>query len=623
MKVLLVSTNRFTEPMPVLPIGVGCLSRALKDAGHEVQVLDMLWEDDPPAAAATKVNEFEPELVGISIRNTDDYIVDPPKLLLPMIKDVVASLKSTGLDPSQIIVGGPPVGDMRKDLLDYLQASYGCIGEGEETLVNFAKTLKDGGALADVPGVCSLVDEEYKETPAGLPSTKTMATPDYDAYDERYFSRGNKYGLRASLSIQAKRGCSYKCIYCTVPKINGSTFRLREPKEVVDEFEAIAKRQPGRTIEFIDNDFNCPPQHADDVCKEMISRGNTTPWSCAIHPTFTTKRQLELMKEAGCEAVDVGIDTVSPTMMKNLGRPLFTKEKLKEVNDWCKELGLWTCYACLIGGPGESAETLRETFDALEELEPLSRPGWPTCVFYGGIRIYPDTEMRKVALAEGVVKEDDPLLFPELYMSEEMDEAAYKLIDERKNKHANWLLKGTGLERGLKKYGLTAEVEVDPEPASVASTGDKQLPECTFPDLADAPMPLRTDADQTLVLMIAWMKNREDTKLWYKALNKQLGEQAGLRVQVMAAIPPLPHFVTPDFIKTQLAEAEEHVGKLILDWDAKFTNDVLGIELGESTPIVAANAAGAIAFEADGTFNEDDLGAVAEAIKNLHLGQQA
>lgn len=623
MKVLLVSTNRFMEPMPVLPIGVGCLSRALKDAGHEVEVLDMLWEDDPPAAAKAKVAAFEPGLVGISIRNTDDYIVDPPKLLLPMIKDVVASLKETGLASSQIIVGGPPVGDMRRDLLGYLDASFGCIGEGEETLVEFVDALKEGRDLVSVPGVCSLVSGEYHEEPAGLPSATTIATPDYDAYDERYFNKPNKYGLKASLSIQAKRGCTYKCIYCTVPKINGATFRLREPKEVVDEFMAIAAREPGRTIEFIDNDFNCPPAHADEVCKELIRRGNTTPWSCAIHPTFTTQPQLQLMKEAGCEAVDVGIDTVSPKMMKNLGRPLFTKEKLVEVNQWCKDLGLWTCYACLLGGPGENVDTLRETFDALEELEPLARPGWPTCVFYGGIRVYPDTEMRLVALAEGVVKEDDPLLFPELYMSDELDEAAYRLVDERKRKHPDWLLKGTGLERGLKKYGLARlDEDVPPEAVAAPAAADARLPDRIFPDLGDTPTGLRHADDRTLVLMVAWMKNREDTKLWYKALKERCAELEGMRFQVLAAIPPLPHFVTPDFIKTQLAEAEQHVGKLLLDWDAKFATDVLGIELGESTPIVAANAAGAITFRSDGCFTEEDLGRVAEALQNIHAGPQ-
>lgn len=607
MHILLISTNTFTEPIPILPIGAAYVSKALKDAGHQVSFLDLAWVKKEELGEVVKktIKETSPDLVGLSIRNTDDYIEDPPKLLLPLVRDLICFLKEAQIDEEKIIVGGIAVRNLKKALLKYINVKYGFIGEGEIDFVSVVDKLGKGESIKTAPGVIYLEKGKYYENKYQLINFSDNFTPDWDVYDERYFNKPNKYGMKATMSIQSKRGCAYNCVYCIVPNLEGNKVRLRDPIDVVDEMEAIAKRFGNIPIDIIDNDFNMPQEHGEAICHEIIKRNGDFDWTCGINPAFVTKDFLVLLKEAKCSRVDVGIETCSIRMMRNLCRPICEHDHLINIAKWCKELDLNSYFACSLCGPGESYFTLKETFDILEKMELESRDGYPTVIFYGGLRVYPETKLAEIAYSEGLIWENHPLLFPVYYISKGMDYSVYNLIKEYKLKHPEWLFKGSGFNVWMKQYeeidrlktGRVVTVEEsEQKQVETADLIGTKVGDCSFMDLDDKPVTLHSLLDNNVVFVVASQQNNETTRSVFKKLKEIFKDENDCKLQALGSIPALPHFVTKDFIKGQLSLHVDTMGPIILDWESVFINKTLNITIDERVLILGITKDGEFKF---------------------------
>src|SRR5690349_2626020 len=103
MRVLLVSANREMLPSPVVPIGPLAVAAALRDA-HDVKLLDLCFEDDPVAALEGAVQKFDPEVVGIGLRNLHTNAYDGMERLVAGYAELVRSMRATTDAP--IVLGG-------------------------------------------------------------------------------------------------------------------------------------------------------------------------------------------------------------------------------------------------------------------------------------------------------------------------------------------------------------------------------------------------------------------------------------------------------------------------------------------------------------------------------------
>jgi hypothetical protein len=127
----------------------------------------------------------------------------------------------------------------------------------------------------------------------------SLPSPDWGCLDlKNYFARGGMGNL------QTKRGCPFSCIYCTYPLIEGKAVRLRSPRTVADEAEALL-RQGVKNVFIVDNIFNFPESHARAVCRAFMDRGVSLEWSCYAHPGYFSRPLAEDMKRAGCTGVEL------------------------------------------------------------------------------------------------------------------------------------------------------------------------------------------------------------------------------------------------------------------------------------------------------------------------------
>jgi radical SAM superfamily enzyme YgiQ (UPF0313 family) len=139
------------------------------------------------------------------------------------------------------------------------------------------------------------------------------------------------------------------------------------------------------------------------------------------------------MGEAGCEGIEFGTDSGSPRMLKNYKKS-FDLEHVIQSSQFCSELGMNHCHYILLGGPGEDDETIEESFRLMDRLDPTA------VIAMLGIRIYPGTGMERVALSQGVIRQDSNLIFPHFYVSPALKGRLEEIVREKALERKQWIV---------------------------------------------------------------------------------------------------------------------------------------------------------------------------------------
>jgi len=422
MKVLLISVNRERDPYPVFPIGLAYLAGSLSLAGHSLSVLDLCFEADPVASLEYSLAEFQPDVTVISLRNLDNVTWPGSSSYLDGLQAIVAQCSGRSIT----IVGGSGFSLMPVRILAYVGADYGVAGEGEELLPRLLDVLKSGGDAGGLPGVILPGRPEF------LPPVLVAApgTPERSLFDvARYHREGGM------ANVQTKRGCPFGCVYCTYPILEGRGMRLRPVADIIAEIRSLVDNYGVDYIYFVDDIFNYPPEFAGKLCRAMISAGLPVNWSAFINPGFLPEGLLMEMRRAGCDAVEFGSDSGSPVMLGNLGKS-FGIDSIRDSSLLCHELGLDFAHYMLFGGPGETRETVLESFALMDELCPTA------VIAMTGIRIYPGTSLEQFALRDGIIAESDSLLEPVFYVSPAIREELCDLVTREALKRRTWVVPG-------------------------------------------------------------------------------------------------------------------------------------------------------------------------------------
>ena len=434
MRILLVSANREMSPYPVFPIGLAYLAGPLKEAGHDLKVLDLCFATDPAADVSRSVEEFNPDAVIVSIRNIDNVTYPSARSYLEEITAVVESCNGR----APVILGGSGFSLMPAEIMSMLGGDYGVVGEGEETVVEIVSLLARGENPACLPGVLARGATGHQKAR----TIEKIGRPDRSLFNvERYSREGGMANL------QTKRGCPFSCIYCTYPLIEGSGLRLRPIDDIIGEIRELADRYGVDYIYFVDDIFNYPPEFAEHLCRAIIDAGLAVNWSAFINPRFITPELVGLMVAAGCDAFEFGTDSGSPVMLKNLGKS-FGVDEIRTSSRLCRDHGVDFAHYILFGGPGETEVTVMESFALMDEVAPTAVIGMT------GIRIYPGTPLHRLALEEKIVTESTDLLKPVFYIPEKLRGVLCDMVTEQAMLRKNWVV--PGLEINMSDAMLSA-----------------------------------------------------------------------------------------------------------------------------------------------------------------------
>jgi tRNA A37 methylthiotransferase MiaB len=367
MRVLLVSANREKLPSPVVPIGPLAVAASLRD-GHEVQLLDLCFEDNPRAAVERAVAAFDPEVVGIGLRNLHTNAYDGMARLIAEYRELVRWIRDATTAP--IVLGGSAYSLQPETLLAELGGDYGVVGEGERLFRALVDDLARGGKPeriqhARVSPPPALVRPRRLYGGATWPASDLddLPAPARDLVDPRY------YAFDGTDNLQTKRGCAFACAYCDYPDLEGTKVRVRDPLAIAEEMVARAG-VPGVThMFFVDSVFNVPRSHAIAVCDEIERHGNPLPWVCYASPVALDEEVVSAMSRAGCQGVEIGSDSGTPRMLAQLKKP-FTIDHISSSRALFRKYGIHDCHTFVLGAMDETPEEVKETLAFVERLDP-------------------------------------------------------------------------------------------------------------------------------------------------------------------------------------------------------------------------------------------------------------
>jgi len=386
---LLVSTNQVINPYPVYPLGVACLIGAMEAAGHSTRHYDVLARGGVDLLRDWLISS-PPDLVGLSIRNLDTVDSTAPDSFIGSVTEIMSVVRQYTTAP--VVLGGPAFSIMPEEVMELLKADYGIVGEGEILLPWLADQLDRGRPPAE-------------KILRAVPSPNPWSRVCFDKATVEYY-----LGLGGMLNVQTKRGCPYRCAYCSYPTLEGRQYRLQDPEKVVETVMRATRDFGARYIFFTDSVFNDAQGHYLKVAEALLRAGNTTPWCAFFRPEGLERDGLELLKQAGLSAMELGTDAASDTTLAGLNKGFNFAEVIR-ANDLAVDLGLPCAHFIIFGGPGEDADTLAQGIDNVARLK-------HSVVFpFTGIRILPGTDMAARALADGVITPGHSLLAPVFYFS--------------------------------------------------------------------------------------------------------------------------------------------------------------------------------------------------------------
>jgi magnesium-protoporphyrin IX monomethyl ester (oxidative) cyclase len=399
------------------PLGIAYLAAALEKAGgYEIKILDALLEGDitkdiyieggqkiryglTDEDIAEMIRRFSPDVIGVSCLFS---AMQPDALNICRIAKAVRNDTVT-------VLGGAHASAVPTAMMERCrELDFVVIGEGDKSFIDLLATLRDGGDLSALDGIV------YRD--AGrmvlLPKTRYIEDLDSLPFPARHLFPMDRYLTNASAhSIYRKspytqmitsRGCPFKCSFCALENHWGSRQRVRSAKSVLDELELLVKRYGVREIHFEDDNLTADKKRAAEIFDGIIERGLDISWNVpsGIAVASFDEELLDKMKASGCYSISLAIESGNQDVLSKLMNKPVNLKRVPGLVRKIREAGLESRGFFILGYPGETKETMKETVDFARGLE----LDW--AVFFIASPI-PGTKMFSICVEKGYIKESD------------------------------------------------------------------------------------------------------------------------------------------------------------------------------------------------------------------------
>ncbi|QDE89538.1 hypothetical protein BHS06_11520 [Myxococcus xanthus] len=296
---------------------------------------------------------------------TTYYVVALP------LADIIETIRRYSPD-TKIIVGGPfittqyKIHDRESFLftLEQLGADYYVVSsQGEQALANIVKSVIDGASAANIAN-CIYRDGDVFVTNEFVAESSDLRENmvDWSLFENDVGRQGRKM-----VNVRTAVSCPYACSFCSFP-IHAGTYKYLDPSLVVRELDEL-ERLDVRSVTFVDDTFNVPLQRYRELLKMLKERRYRFKWDCNLRLQQIDEETIALMREAGCHGVFLGIESGSATILGNMNK----KSRVEAYQRGIKVLrqnGIMSYASFIVGFPGETESTLRETIDLIETAQP-------------------------------------------------------------------------------------------------------------------------------------------------------------------------------------------------------------------------------------------------------------
>ncbi|MFH1202706.1 MAG: radical SAM protein [Candidatus Omnitrophota bacterium] len=351
-------------------VGIAYLAAFLRDNDLEVKIYDDGFKDNPPLN--DEINNYKPDIIGItSFSFNYEYA-----------RGLISSIKSKTDIP--IVIGGPHVSVVKKDILNDSMMDFAIKQEGEISFTQLLEEiLKPSPDFGKIKGLIWRKNGQVIENPdmPFIQDLDRLPFPDYNLFDLKKYAC---YKVR-SLPIITSRGCPFNCNYCATLLSMGRCFRKRSGENV---FKEIKNRYQDGYVNFDFNDdcFTLDIKRVDEICDLIISNGIKIHFQCynGLRVDNVTPELLKKMKKAGCFFLAFGCETGNPDVMKVIKKSI-TLEQVRNAVNWANAAGIKNCVNFIVGHTQETYEQAKETLEFASSLK-------TNYINFSNLIPYPETE---------------------------------------------------------------------------------------------------------------------------------------------------------------------------------------------------------------------------------------
>jgi radical SAM superfamily enzyme YgiQ (UPF0313 family) len=371
------------------PIYLSYATGNLEKHGFETKLVDAVANGWSHEQTLQFVRQFKPDLALIDTSTPSIY----------NDVSIAFKIKETGVQHVSLVGTHPTRLDKETLELDKNIDSV-CRGEYDETVVELAKTLEAGKSPAEVKGLTFRQGQKIIKNP-DRPLIKDLdALPFVSEVYKRHLDI-KKYFYASLLwpqvTLLTARGCPYNCSFCNIPF--KASYRFRSPENVVSELEYIESELPYvREVMIEDDTFPVIKERTEKICRLLVERKIRVKWSCNARVN-TDLETLKLMKKANCRLLCVGFETPRQNILDSIHKNT-TKELQVDFMKNTRRAGLLVNGCFILGLPGDTKDSIRETIEFAKELNP------DTAQFYP-LMVYPGTEAYEWAKRSGSLLYED------------------------------------------------------------------------------------------------------------------------------------------------------------------------------------------------------------------------
>ncbi len=408
MKLLLINPpiREWSKPN-VLPLGLAYIAAVSRDASHQVEVLDINAYRFNHQEVEDKIKQADFDVFGIgAIITVYRYV----KWLIELIKQYHPGKK--------IIVGGSVGTSIPEIILNKTKADIVCVGESEHTIIALLEAIEGNKDLSDINGIAFKNANKnivYNQPQTSIKDLDDILLPSWDLFPmdiylknpvgapnrNKWIDGGDESSV-LSMNMVATRGCPYKCIYC-YHDFMGMGYRHRSARSLVDEIKILHEKYGVEYIQFMDDEFCLKKGFVYDFCKAMKTEFNRRiTWGCSGRVNLMTEDLIATMADAGCVLIGYGIESGSQRMLDVMKKRVTVAQAKEAIRLTQKYLG-WADCSFVIGTPGETKETIKETVDFCKDVDLK-----PEVVFF--MTPYPGTELYEIALKQGKIPDEEDYL---------------------------------------------------------------------------------------------------------------------------------------------------------------------------------------------------------------------
>jgi len=333
------------------PHGIGMIAAVLRNAGHQVRVLDINGNRWPKKEVVKKIKEEMFEVVGIGgLITVYGYL----KWLVPILK---------GINPSAPIIIGGSLGCSIPDIvLGKNDIDIVVDGEGEITIVKLIGVLENKRDLSTVKGIYFKDNGKIVKTPPRelIKNLDELPFPAYDLFPMEIYLSNPVVGIGRDLDLISSRGCPYHCTFCY--RVFGNRYRFHSPDYIIKEIKFLKKRYDIDFISFQDDEFMANRRRIYEFCEKRNRFFPDLLWSCTGRANIVAHDEeiVKMMRDSGCTLISFGFESGSQRMLDSMNK-MQTIEMMEKTLKICRKYGLPVPVSFIIGMPGEDEKSCEET----------------------------------------------------------------------------------------------------------------------------------------------------------------------------------------------------------------------------------------------------------------------